>query len=114
SSPRLVPSGRAFPLFQFDLAFDLVGEGDAAERHRRSRGNFLVALEPPVRQGLPHCFLDLALGTHPQRLEKLANTVVEHVFVHWSPPLPPIGERRRPAAIIAAPDCANNSPIASM
>src|SRR5262249_35781686 len=67
---------------QFDLAFDLVGEGDPAERDRGLGRKLFVALEPTLRQGLADRLLDLALGAHSERLEELANAAVEHVFVH--------------------------------
>src|SRR5262249_36750518 len=59
-------------LLQLDLAFDLVREADTAERDRSPGGEFFVALEPALRQGLADRLLDLALGAHPQRLEELA------------------------------------------
>src|SRR5262249_61533065 len=71
-------------LLQLDLAFDLVREADTAERDRSPGGEFFVALELALRQGLADRLLDLALGAHSQRLEKLANARVENVFVHDS------------------------------
>src|SRR5262249_56082870 len=100
------------PSLQLDLAFDFVGEGDPAERDRCPGGKLFVALEPALRQGLAHGLLDLALGAHSERLEKLANATVEHVFVHDRLHRAIIrlsGGRR--AAAFASPDCSNNSPF---
>src|SRR5262249_40941680 len=69
-------------LSQLDFAVDLVGEADAAERHRRAGGEVLIALEPALREGLADRLFDLALGGHAERLEKLPNAGVEDVFVH--------------------------------
>src|SRR5262249_23667944 len=69
-------------LSQLDFAVGLVGEADAAERHRRAGGEGLIALEPALRKGLTDRLFDLALGGHAERLEKLPNAGVEDVFVH--------------------------------
>src|SRR5215470_12415195 len=69
-------------LSQLDFAVDLVGEADAAERHRRAGGEGLIPLEPALRKGLADHLFDLALGGHAERLEKLPNAGVEDVFVH--------------------------------
>src|SRR5262249_33823800 len=69
-------------LSQLDFAVDLVGEADAAERHRRAGGEGLIALEPALHKGLADRLFDLALGGHAERLEKLPNADVEDVFVH--------------------------------
>src|SRR5262245_28382860 len=69
-------------LSQLDFAVDLVGEADAAERHRRAGGGGLIALEPALRKGVADRLFDLALGGHAERLEKLPNAGVEDVFVH--------------------------------
>jgi len=58
-------------------------KADAAERDRTGGGKLLVALELAFRQGLPDSFFYLALGAHPQRLEKFANAAVEDVLVHF-------------------------------
>src|SRR5215813_9873978 len=102
-------------LLQLDLAFDLVREADTAERDRSPGGEFFVALEPALRQGLADRLLDLALGAHPQRLEELANAAVEHVFVHdrLRCTIIRLSGGRRTAAF-ATPDCANNSAFAPM
>ena len=47
-------------LSQLDFAVDLVGEADAAERHRRAGGEGLIALEPALRKGLADRLFDLA------------------------------------------------------
>src|SRR5215831_1148738 len=69
-------------LSQLDFAVDLVGEADAAKRHRRAGGEGLIALEPALRKGVADRLFDLALGGHAERLEKLPNARVEDVFVH--------------------------------
>src|SRR5262249_45815791 len=69
-------------LSQLDFAVDLVGEADAAERHRRAGGEGLIAFEPALHKGLADRLFDLALGGHAERLEKLPNAGVEDVFVH--------------------------------
>src|SRR5262245_50287193 len=69
-------------LSQLDFTVDLVGEADAAERHRRAGGEVLIALEPALREGLGDRLFDLALGGHAERLEELPNAGVEDVFVH--------------------------------
>src|SRR5215813_9991714 len=71
-------------LLQLNLALDLMRETDPAERHHRHRLEPFVALELALRQGLSYRLLDLALGAHTQRLEKLANADVENVLVHHS------------------------------
>src|SRR5689334_10022906 len=73
---------RVAPLFQLDLALDLVHEIDAGDGHRRARRKRLVALELAVRKCLAHRLFDLALGADPERLEKFSNTGVEDVLVH--------------------------------
>src|SRR5262249_15121963 len=55
-------------LSQLDFAVDLVGEADAAERHRRAGGEGLIALEPALRKGVADRLFDLALGGHAERL----------------------------------------------
>src|ERR1700751_3645506 len=69
-------------LLQLNLGLDLMRETDPAERHYRHRLEPFVALELALRQGLLHRLLDLALGAHTQRLEKLADADVENVLVH--------------------------------
>src|SRR5262249_32256789 len=80
---RVAKRARGLPgLSQLDFAVDLVGEADAAERHRRAGGEGLIALEPALRKGVADRLFDLALGGHAERLEKLPNAGVEDVFVH--------------------------------
>ena len=51
-------------LLELNVAFDLKRETNPAERHCCFGREPLVALEFALRQGLPHHFLDLALGCH--------------------------------------------------
>src|SRR5712692_2967996 len=101
------------PSLQLDLAFDLVREVEAAERHGGGRRELFVALDAALRKCLAHRLLDLALGADAERLEKFPDAGVEHVLVHdrLLCALYP-GTRRRSAAF-AAPDCNDNSPFAS-
>jgi hypothetical protein len=69
-------------LVEVDLALDLKRETDPAECYRRLRWEPLVALEFTLRQTLSYCLLNLALGSHTQPLEKLADAGIENVFVH--------------------------------
>src|SRR5262249_58355122 len=69
-------------LVEVDLALDLKQETDAAECYCRLYRGPLVALESTLRQALSYCLLNLALGSHTQLLEKLADAGVENVFVH--------------------------------
>src|SRR5215472_1290642 len=69
-------------LVEVDLALDLKQETDAAECYCRLYREPLVSLEFTLRQALAYCLLNLALGSHTQPLEKLADAGVENVFVH--------------------------------
>src|SRR5262249_16884016 len=80
---RVAKRARGLPgLSQLDFAVDLVGEADAAERHRRAGGEGPIAVGPALRKGVADRLFDLALGGHAERLEKLPNAGVEDVFVH--------------------------------
>ena len=111
ADPIAAPEGSNL-LVEVDLALDLKRETDPAECYRRLCREPLVALEFTVRQTLSYCLLNLALGSHTQPLEKLADAGVENVFVHrrlhvaalvglndfkktgYGGPCPPIGRHR--------------------
>jgi hypothetical protein len=65
-------------LLELNLAFDLKRQTNFAERHCRFGRDPLVALEFVLRQGLPHRFLDLALGSNTEPLEEFANASIEN------------------------------------
>src|SRR5215831_20342874 len=65
----LTASSSGLPgLSQLDFAVDLVGEANAAERHRRAGGEGLIAFEPALHKGLADRLLDLALAVTPSAL----------------------------------------------
>lgn len=67
---------------QLDGALDLKFEVDAADGNDRLRGQTWAILQLSIRDGIAHRLLDLPLGGHAERLEKLTHAGVESFLVH--------------------------------